>query len=551
MSVCRLTSNNTTLVKKMDIQNKSHLKDSILLFSVVLIALFFCFWNLGARPFSEHDESIQATVAYNILKSGDFFNLSFDDDVYLEKPPLKIWLTTVSLYLFGTSNFVFRFWDGLAGVGLALLCFFFAKHTFSSCLAGLFSVLLLFSSKILLFNHVLRSATQDSFCVFFLTLALYLFWRFYTNCVALQEEDVKIKKITISLGVIFGFIFLLKSFIAFLPLFVIASFVLYLSVTKAPITRPFLKILLISSLICFAITACWHIPQFLADKHYTANLFEISRISEKYHHSSRSLLYFMSIYRSLALPFLITLFSQIWLFLNFIRNENRTTCFFLLCWGLGLLTIISCLNSQALHYIAPAIPALAIVGGGFIARLLITMKEIQIAPKSNVLTIHYCVCTVLLCLSTYSFVIPFTNGITKILRAKPLGTLHYDDITKFVNTVELQNKHPQLFILQPNKRAQPNIGERLYIKMMELDTTFSPDLKEAINRLQSNKPQIVMAKGAYGLELIRRFPQLTCVEYVQRPNYSRQEKGILITNQTISDLKQMKRCLRSKNEIFL
>lgn len=70
---------------------------------LVLLAIPALLLNLGLLPLSD-DEGIRATVALEMLASGDFLTPRLFDELYLNKPPLFNWLLAGWFVLLGSSS---------------------------------------------------------------------------------------------------------------------------------------------------------------------------------------------------------------------------------------------------------------------------------------------------------------------------------------------------------------------------------------------------------------------------------------------------------------
>ncbi len=51
---------------------------------------------------------------------------------YYNKPPLKIWLSALTISLFGDSEFVLRIWDAVFGLLTFIMVYFLGRVLFSS-----------------------------------------------------------------------------------------------------------------------------------------------------------------------------------------------------------------------------------------------------------------------------------------------------------------------------------------------------------------------------------------------------------------------------------
>jgi 4-amino-4-deoxy-L-arabinose transferase-like glycosyltransferase len=97
---------------------------------MALVLVFFCaplFVNLGATDF-ENDESIYAFAVDVMLEDGDWLTPKSIHNVtraFLQKPPLKFWITALPVYLgwLPADEFGYRFMDAVMG-SLAFLYLF-------------------------------------------------------------------------------------------------------------------------------------------------------------------------------------------------------------------------------------------------------------------------------------------------------------------------------------------------------------------------------------------------------------------------------------------
>jgi len=82
-----------------------------------LAALFTFVWfgQLGMRSLITTDEGRYATIALNMLQSGDWVTPRLNGLLYFEKPVLQYWISALAFQLFGVSEFSARLWPGLAG----------------------------------------------------------------------------------------------------------------------------------------------------------------------------------------------------------------------------------------------------------------------------------------------------------------------------------------------------------------------------------------------------------------------------------------------------
>lgn len=151
----------------------------IVLLIIVLLSAILRLYKLDQIPPSlSWDEVANGYNAFTIAnwgadEWGKVFPLSFksfEDD----KHPVHIYLTALSVRLFGLSEFSTRLPASLFGILNVVVIFFLAKIIFDSSLTGLFSALFLAISPYALqfsrFNH------EANFALFFFMLGLLLFF---------------------------------------------------------------------------------------------------------------------------------------------------------------------------------------------------------------------------------------------------------------------------------------------------------------------------------------------------------------------------------------
>jgi len=88
------------------------------------------------------DESVYVNSATRVVRDGDWLTPRFLDRFLLYKPPLLIWLTSVSIKLFGQSLFAFRFPAMMAAALATLLLFTWLRRSHSSHAAWTCALLL-------------------------------------------------------------------------------------------------------------------------------------------------------------------------------------------------------------------------------------------------------------------------------------------------------------------------------------------------------------------------------------------------------------------------
>ena len=142
---------------------------------VVLIAAAIFLGCIASPPALMDDvDSVQASIARNMLATGDWTTLHLDGVKYFEKPPLKYWLIALAFKVFGVHDYVARLPLALLDVLLCWLVFRIGAWAFSAR-AGFYAGLTIATCLgLFLFTRVL---IPDSQLTFSITLALWSFLR--------------------------------------------------------------------------------------------------------------------------------------------------------------------------------------------------------------------------------------------------------------------------------------------------------------------------------------------------------------------------------------
>ena len=136
--------------------------------SLALVLLAFgipLFIGLGSFDL-DSDEAIYSYAVESILTGGDWLAPASSpnpDEVFLEKPHLKLWIVAapIRLGLLPLNEFGLRFWDALFGA-LSFLYLFLIGRRLAGWVCGIVSTLVLFAHAPLIFDHGFRSNNMDA-----------------------------------------------------------------------------------------------------------------------------------------------------------------------------------------------------------------------------------------------------------------------------------------------------------------------------------------------------------------------------------------------------
>lgn len=176
----------------------------MLLLFCFLFVVYLAFFNLGKAPLENWDEAWYAEVTKQILRTKEFIVLSWNHAVWLDKPPMYMWISALVSSFIGLSEFSMRFISALSGVIIVMLVVWYSQKKF-----GLVPALLAFLSLALnnVFVWRMRSGNIDVF----VTLLILL-----TYFVLISKHKYKYKYPL--LGLLFAFIYLTKASLVMFPL---------------------------------------------------------------------------------------------------------------------------------------------------------------------------------------------------------------------------------------------------------------------------------------------------------------------------------------------
>lgn len=193
---------------------------SVLIGFIIFFALFFFFFNLGGRTLENQDNMRFAEVSREILETGDRVMMHLGGDIYVDKPPLHFWNTSLSYRLFGVDTFAARFPSALFALigflGVLLFCFSVDRENPKT---GIYAALFLVSNYG--YAYYARTVRLDMEYSVLFSLSLISFYMGY--------ESVKRKSIIIFyllFWLFMGMAFLVKGPVAFIPLLIVLIYLL-------------------------------------------------------------------------------------------------------------------------------------------------------------------------------------------------------------------------------------------------------------------------------------------------------------------------------------
>ena len=144
--------------------------------AIVALSLAVCLFHLGSFGLWEPDEARYAEIAREMLQSGNLLVPHLNYVAYVEKPPLLYWLTTLTFWIFGVSEFAARLPVALSAIAGILATYFFALRAFGRRHAILAAAILATTPLYALMAQVLTTDMMLTALVTIATFSLYLHW---------------------------------------------------------------------------------------------------------------------------------------------------------------------------------------------------------------------------------------------------------------------------------------------------------------------------------------------------------------------------------------
>ena len=150
-------------------------QEKAMLFILMILSFIMFFYKLGAPSLFETDEVIYSQVAREIVRTGDWMTPHLFSKEWFVHPPFYMWLTALSSYVFGVSEFNTRLWNALFAIGLVYVTYLLGKKMFRDGVGLLAGFILATSLQYIL---QARMAVFDIPLVFFemLSILFFFYW---------------------------------------------------------------------------------------------------------------------------------------------------------------------------------------------------------------------------------------------------------------------------------------------------------------------------------------------------------------------------------------
>ena len=344
----------------------------LILGSLIILIIISLFSGQYSIPPIDRDEARFAQASSQMIQSGDYVNIKFQDEIRAKKPIGIYWLQAFSAKIFGQEDIgSYRIPSLLSSIITLVFVGLITRLIFP--LYQTLIVTLLFASSIVFMGEAHLAKTDATL------LCLICVQQFFLLKIILHQENTfKLKYLyPILVWLTFSFGVLVKGPISIAILFptVIAFCIIQKSISLIKSLRP-----IIGLLICTLVILPW----FLAIDEATNGMFLQKAFQEDFFSKLES---GQEGHGALPGTHLLTLSISIWpvatflpcLILFSLQNRTNIIIKFLLCWILPFWVIIELIPTKLLHYPLPVLPAIAILAIGGLLQFKSNIKKIKSA----------------------------------------------------------------------------------------------------------------------------------------------------------------------------
>ena len=308
----------------------------ILLFLGFLFISYLAFYHLGQAPLENWDEAWYADVTRNMLQTNQYVVMYWNETLWLDKPPLYMWLSSLVAGIIGLSEFSVRVPSAISGITVVMLVAWFSYRNYGIVPAFLAFITLALNN---VFVWRMRSGNID------LVATLLIFLIFLA-----QVSKAKYKYLLI--GILFACLYLTRASLVLYPLIIfVLCEVFFERKNFYKKDKEYLKMIGIA----FLILAVWLIlgtlqagPQFFQFFIFKSD-HGVASIGLHY----LSWDYVMYLYYSLQRRFTWMLVIGVLFALRYIKDPKA---FLLLLYGTALVVQLSFTERSNNWYLLPAMP---------------------------------------------------------------------------------------------------------------------------------------------------------------------------------------------------
>lgn len=330
-------------------------KNSLLL--VIVLALFMVLFGIGGVPLLDPDEPVYAETAREMIQTGDFLSPRIFGNYWYDKPPMYYWLVAFAQMLFGDNEFAARFPAGVMACATAVMVYVSGTKLFSER-AGFWSAVVL--SSCIQFFYMGKAAVTDTTLLFFMSGALLCFahkryWLMYI-CMALATVTKGPIGIVFPGAIIFLYLLIIGQLREILRMHVIRGLLLY-----------------------FLVAAPWYYAMYTVHGMDFINTFlgfhNVTRFTTPEHANRVTFWYYFPVVILGLFPWTGLLLQSVKASIRDSRIDDMRNLIFLHVWWAFVFLFFTVCQTKLVSYILPMFPALAMVIGWNIARMLAKIRH--------------------------------------------------------------------------------------------------------------------------------------------------------------------------------
>ena len=337
----------------------THINTLYVLAILGVSSIFFV--NLSSGHLWAADEQTYVQWAFHMYRSGDYITpwASGTVALWIGKPPLFMWLLSLSFQMFGAINFAARFWSPIFGAMTMVVAYFLGKTLYNRTV-GFTSALILGTFNT--FYTFARLAMTDMALLFFVVASLYF---------AVKHQKTPNNRYAIFSGIFFGLALMTKQIVAVVaPLLIILYLLIIQKSIKPFFSKQFALRFWAVAMLIFLPWTIYMSASFGAEFFDWFLVFsDISRVTGVLEgHSGGFFYYFSYLWNTECWWILLLPFATGLSIFKVIFRRSRSDLF-VLCWMILVLATFSFIQTKLEWYILPVFPAFALSIGSLIYHL--------------------------------------------------------------------------------------------------------------------------------------------------------------------------------------
>src|SRR5215471_7457876 len=127
-------------------------------FLIATMSLIVLFARLHQGDLGGYDDAVYAHEGKRMLATGDWWTVYLNGQPDFDKPPMFIWLESISMKVFGVTDFAARFPSALLGFGSLLLVYLITRELSASYILPILAMMILFCTQFFM-RYAMRAMT--------------------------------------------------------------------------------------------------------------------------------------------------------------------------------------------------------------------------------------------------------------------------------------------------------------------------------------------------------------------------------------------------------